>query len=139
MTDDAREGFPALSCSTIVLRAATRQKQIDEENRRLTPVAYELRDSTGEREVSVGLADVCSAAEFHKPENCHQRDVKGVGSNHVGWVRAAGLDVVQDARDHAGIVGLHDLDPIRRYQAQEDLSFRSRLVWHHRWPDGGDG
>ena len=77
--------------------------------------------------LSVNIASMCS------PEKCAGlfRKCYGVASLEVGRVREIGLDVEQDSRNHANIVGLpHREDELAEAERLAGLlAKRSHIVW----------
>jgi hypothetical protein len=117
--------FESLPDDAIVYRSMLRKQWIDEDTGRVKADAYFLRaDELG---LSVNLATKCS------PQQCAEmfRKCYGVASLQVGDVREIGLDVEQDAVNHANIVGLpcreDDLAEAERFAGL--LAKRSYLVW----------
>jgi hypothetical protein len=117
--------FGVLAVDAIVYRSLLRKQWIDEDTGRVKADAYFLRP--GEPGLSVNLASVCA------PEDCARffRKCYGVASLEVGDVREIGLDVAQDAVNHANIVGLphRDEDLARAERLAGLLAKRSALAW----------
>jgi hypothetical protein len=117
--------FAALVEEAIVYRSLLRKQWIDEDTGRVKADAYFLR--LNEPGLSVNIASVCS------PEECARcfRKCYGIASLEVGDVREIGLDVEQDAVNHANIVGLpyRDEDLARAERLAGLLARRSALVW----------
>jgi hypothetical protein len=117
--------FDELAMEAIVYRSLLRKQWINEDTGRVKADAYFLRLS--EPGLSVNLASVCS------PEDCARlfRKCYGVASLQVGDVREIGLDVEQDAVNHANIMGLphRDEDLAQAERLAGLLAKRSALVW----------
>jgi hypothetical protein len=114
MAKPSMSEFEPLAPDVVVYRALLRKQWIDEDTGRVKADAYFLRAS--EPGLSVNIASVYS------PEECAGlfRNCYGVASLEVGRVREIGLDVEQDSRNHANIVGL----PHR----EDDLAEAERLA-----------
>ncbi|WYL98011.2 MAG: hypothetical protein HEQ35_26125 [Gloeotrichia echinulata IR180] len=125
MDQPSMSEFEPLPPDTVVYRALLRKQWIDEDTGRVKADAYFLRAS--EPGLSVNIASVCS------PEQCAGlfRKCYGVASLEVGRVREIGLDVEQDSRNHANIVGVpyreDDLAEAERLAGL--LAKRSQIVW----------
>ncbi len=120
--------FPKLPCATIVFRALIYSDWIDQTTKEIAPAAFVRRKPPlDEKGLSVSIN--CSAADYLRQR--FKKPTFGVGTLHVGKVRDlhAGLDVVQDAADHAVITG------IPRQQEDRVLSERlaSQLAKQARW------
>jgi hypothetical protein len=125
MAESSMRQFESLSENAIVYRSLLRKQWIDEDTGRVKADAYFLR--ANESGLSVNLASTCS------PQQCAEmfRKCYGVASLQVGEVRAIGLDIEQDAVNHANVVGLpyreDDLAEAERLAGL--LARRSPLVW----------
>ena len=117
--------FAPLPNHAVIYRALLRKQWIDEDTGRVKADAYLLR--ANEPGLSVNLASVCF------PEQCAAlfRKCYGVASLEVGDVREIGLDVEQDAVNHANIVGLPDRadDMAEAERLAGLLARRSQIVW----------
>jgi hypothetical protein len=117
--------FELLPDDAIVYRSMLRKQWIDEDTGRVKADAYFLRSN--EPGLSVNLASKCS------PQQCAEmfRKCYGVASLQVGNVREIGLDIEQDAVNHANVMGLpcreDDLAEAERLAGL--LAKRSYLVW----------
>jgi hypothetical protein len=117
--------FEPLPENAIVYRSMLRKQWIDEDTGRVKADAYFLR--ANEHGLSVNLASKCS------PQQCAEmfRKCYGVASLQVGEVREIGLDIEQDAVNHANVMGL----PLREDDLAEAerlaglLAKRSYIVW----------
>jgi hypothetical protein len=117
--------FEPLPGDAVVYRALLRSQWIDEDTGRVKADAYFLRAS--EPGLSVNIASVCS------PSQCARlfRKCYGIDSLEVGRVREIGLDVEQNSRNHANIVGLpHREDKLAEAERLAGLlAKRSHVVW----------
>jgi|ERR1019366_2851150 hypothetical protein len=89
-----------LACELIVYRAMTRSKWIDPATKRVLPAAFMRRPPPHDED---GLS-----VNIESPQSCVSilNSSWGVGSLHVGRVRALTLNVVVDDAPHAIITGI---------------------------------
>lgn len=128
MVEPSIRQFDPLPDDATVYRALLRKQWIDEDTGRVKADAYFLR--ANERGLSVNLASACS------PQQCAAlfRQCYGVASLSVKGVREVGLEVEQDAVNHANVVGLpyraDDLTEAERLAGL--LARQSQVVWQPR-------
>ncbi len=117
--------FEALPEDAIVYRSLLRKQWINEDTGKVKADAYFLR--ANEPGLSVNLASECS------PQQCANlfRKCYGVASLEVSDVREIGLNVKQDSKNHANIVGLPDREDnlAEAERLAGLLAKKSHLVW----------
>jgi hypothetical protein len=105
MTDSTRDlesDYLPLPCDTIVYRALSKKKWINEDTGEVLADAFVRRKDRQEIGISVNIATAITPAECASKFNrCN-----AVASLHVSCVRDLGLDIIQNKPTHANIVGL---------------------------------
>ena len=131
-------------CECILFRAARSNSQVDRDNQKLFPTAYERRISDDDG-LSFGVAGAYeSASEYARPEHCGLT-AHGVASHHTGHTRELRygdirLDVVLDSPSHALVTtmpfGSLSLNTegfsLEAYHLAVLLADQSRLVWDRK-------
>lgn len=117
--------FEPLPEDAIVYRSLLRKQWINEDTGKVKADAYFLR--ANEPGLSVNLASECS------PQQCADlfRKCYGVASLEVSEVREIGLNIEQDSKNHANIVGLPDREDnlAEAERLAGLLAKKSHLVW----------
>jgi hypothetical protein len=117
--------FEPLPEEAIVYRSLLRKQWINEDTGKVKADAYFLR--ANEPGLSVNLASACS------PQQCADlfRKCYGVVSLEVKDVREIGLNVEQDSKNHANVVGLPDREDnlAEAERLAGILAKKSHLVW----------
>jgi hypothetical protein len=117
--------FEPLSEDAIVYRSLLRKQWIDEDTGRVKADAYFLR--VNEPGLSVNSASECT------PQQCANlfRKCYGVANLEVKDVREIGLEIEQDSKNHANVVGLpyREDDLAKAERLAGLLAKKSHLVW----------
>jgi hypothetical protein len=117
--------FDPLPEDAIVYRSLLRKQWIDEDTGRVKADAYFLR--INEPGLSVNLASECT------PQQCADlfRKCYGVASLEVKDIREIGLELEQDSKNHANVVGLpyREDDLAKAERLAGLLARKSQLIW----------